>query len=127
MVGEGGLGSELADGRGSPRPLGSGRMGTGTWTWAARPVWKTSDFVVVSQLQQQVPVCRTVRALAAGSGWAAQPCWFSLPVSFRVLLCLLENTSGNHPGHPWAAHPRWSLPETRPDSGVSGQPWMGWV
>lgn len=40
---------------------------------AASPIWKTSDFVVVSCTQQQVPVCRMVPAPRSGAGTGPGP------------------------------------------------------
>lgn len=76
--------------------------------------------------QQQIPVCRMVRGPRSRVGAGLPP----LPGSpslgaFRGLLCLLENTSGNRPGRTWAARPRQSLPQTRTDYGVSGEPRVG--
>lgn len=91
-------------GRGGPRvPSASGKQRAPR---TASPIWKTSDFVVVSLHQQQVPVCRMVWALAAGQRWPRVLAGSPAP------LCLLESTSGDGPGRPWPVHPGGHLPET---------------
>lgn len=77
---------------------------------AASPVWKTSDFVVVSCAQQQVPVCRMVPATAAGEGAGAGHALCGCPsvMFFLYLPCLLasisETTLSTRPG--WHASGR---------------------
>lgn len=94
--------ADLGDGDGGarvPAPLGSsGPHG--------RPVWKTSDFVVVSLHQQQVPVCRTVRALVAA-----------------VVARALARCGSWHGAGPWTAH-LGACPETRTE-GCEQRAWDG--
>lgn len=66
----------------------------------ARPIWKTSDFVVVSLSPTTSP------SLPHGAGhrsgvWAGRrtPFWLSFQMFFLCFLCVLENTSGSHPAH----------------------------
>lgn len=92
------------------------REGSSGAPWMASPIWKTSDFVVVSLHQQQVPVCRMVWALAAGQQWPWVLAGSPSP------LCLLESTSGDHPGRSWAAHPGGIFQ----NQGRRGCEWRAW-
>lgn len=92
----------------------------------ASPIWKTGDFVVVSLRSTTSPSLPHGVGLHSGVGAGPRPLSASASLcSFRGLLCLLENSAGKHPGQPWAAYPRQSLPETRTDCSVSGKLWVG--
>lgn len=73
----------------------------------ARPIWKTSDFVVVSLSPTTNP------SLPHGAGhrsgvWAGPrpPFWLSFQMFFWCFLRVLENTSGSHPAHPAGSTPQ---------------------
>lgn len=103
-------------------PAGPARCRRG----AASPVWKTSDFVVVSSAQQQVPVCRTVPATAAGEGRGpARPLRLSFPYVLPAPSLSPSKPLRNYPEHPPGRHASSSLFQKQELTILWGEGWPG--
>lgn len=106
MGGDAPGGGSLAE-SGPPTPLQERRKSPAE---QARPIWKTSDFVVVSLHPTTSPsLPHGAGHRSGGVGRAAPPFLALLPMFFLCFLYVLENTLGNRPEHSQGSTPSGRL------------------